>query len=152
MNEKLVERLPVRKHHLRRLNPNNNTMSTTRRTRQTLVPRNLQTTVRTPDILVPPGYEDRLPDSQVLPRTTRLPLRNIQSNRSECPSCFLSPSREIFGFLFAAFVKVAPLPFLAESSRHRLFAMNYSGTGAAVDHFSESIMKRPLPDIRAVLL
>src|SRR5439155_19453551 len=100
--------------------------STTRLTCQTLVPGNLQTTVWTPDILVPPGDEDRLPDSQVLLGTTSVPFGKTQSNRSECPGCFLSPSREILGSLFATLVKVAPLPFLAESSRHRLVAMNYS--------------------------
>src|SRR6266436_1421031 len=116
------------------------------------MPGNLQTAVWTPDILVPPSYEDRLPDSQMLLRTTSLPFGKTQSNRSECPSCFLSPSREILSFLFATFVIVAPLSFLAESSRHRLVAMNDTRTGATVDHFSESIMKRHLPDIRAVLL
>src|SRR2546425_11660270 len=116
------------------------------------MPPNLQPAIGTPDILVPPSYEDRLPDSQMLPRTTRLPLCNTQPNRSKCPSCFLSPAREILGLLFAALVKVASLPFLAESGRHRLVAMNYSRTGAAVDHFSESIIKRHSPDIRAVLL
>src|SRR5438132_7497534 len=105
------------------------------------MPGNLQTTIRTPNILVPPSDEDRLPDSQVLLGTTSLPFGKTQSNRSECPGRFLSPSREILGFLFAAFVIVAPLPFLAESSRHRLVAMNDTRTGATVDHFSESIMK-----------
>src|SRR6266516_1904246 len=152
MNEQLVERLSMRKHHLRSLNPHNNTTSTTRSTCQTLVPCNLQTTIRTPDILVPPRDEDRLPDSQMLLRTTNLPLRNTQSNRSECPGRFLSPSRYIFVLLFAALVIVASLPFLAESGGHQLVAMNYSRTGAAVDHFSQSIMKRHLTDTRAVLL
>src|SRR5437660_7493739 len=112
--------------------------------------RNLPTTIRTPNILIPPRYEDRLPDSQMLLRTTSLPLRNTQPNSSKCPRCLLSPSREILRFLFAALVKVAPLAFLAESSRHRLVAVNYSRTTATVDHFFEPIMKRHVPDIRAV--
>src|SRR5438552_9966765 len=116
------------------------------------MPGNLQTTIRTPNVLIPPSDEDRLPDSQVLLGTTSLPLRNTQPNRSKCPGCLFSPPREILGFLFAAFVIVAPLPLLAESSRHRLIAMNDTRTGATVDHFSEPIMKRHLPDIRAVLL
>src|SRR5437667_9967983 len=116
------------------------------------MPGNLQTTIGTPDILVSPSDEDRLPDSQVLLGTTSLPFGKTQSNRSECPGCFLSPSREILRFLFATLVKVAPLPLLAESSRHRLVAMNDTRTGATVDHFSESIMKGHAVDIRAVLL
>src|SRR5438105_615555 len=114
------------------------------------MPGNLQTTVWTPDILVPPGDEDRLPDSQVLLGTTSLPFGKTQSNRSECPGCFLSPSRQILGFLFAALVIVASLAFLAESGRHRLVTVNYFRTTATVDHFFEPIMKRHLPDIRAV--
>jgi len=39
-------------------------------------------------------------------------------------------------------VIVASLPFLAESGRHQLVPMNDTRTSAAVDHFSESIMKR----------
>src|SRR5438309_8477576 len=101
------------------------------------MPGNLQTTVWTPDILIPPGDEDGLPDSQVLLGTTSPPLRNTQPNSSKCPGCFLSPSREILRFLFATLVKVAPLPLLAESSRHRLVAMNDTRTGATVDHRSE---------------
>src|SRR5437660_6550339 len=116
------------------------------------MPCNLQTTVGTPDILIPPSDEDGLPDSKMLLRATSLPLRNTQSNSSKCPGCFLSPSREILSLLFAALVIVASLPFLAEGSRHRLVAMNDTRTGATVDHFSEPIIKRHLPDIRAVLL
>src|SRR5436853_6754770 len=98
------------------------------------MPGNLQTTVWTPDILVPPSDKDRLPDSQVLLGTTSIPFGKTQSNQSESQGCLLSPSREILGLLFAAFVIVAALPFLAESGRHMLIAVNDNRTGHAVDY------------------
>src|SRR5437660_12356169 len=104
------------------------------------MPGNLQTTIRTPDILFPPSDEDRLPDSQVLLGTTSLPLRNTQPNSSKCPACFLSPSSAILGCLFATLVTVAPLPLLPESSRDRLVAMLATRTAATVDHLSGTIV------------
>src|SRR6267378_6855378 len=135
VQQKLEQGLSVRKHHLRRLDAHNNRVSTTSSTSQTLVARDLQTAIGTPDILIPTSYEDRLPDSQVLFGTARLPICNNQPDWSECPRCFLLPSREILGLFLAALVKIAPLTFLGESSRNGLVAMNYSRTGAATDHF-----------------
>jgi hypothetical protein len=88
----------------------------------------------------------------VLLGTAHLPICNIQPDWSECPRCFFLPSREILGLFLAAFVKIAPLPLLGEGSGYGLFAMNYSRTGAATDHFSDSIVKSCSLDIRAVLL
>src|SRR5256886_15450894 len=96
--------------------------------------RDFQPTIRTPNILVPSGDKDGLPNSQVLLRATSHPIRNGQPDGFECPWSFLSPPREILSFSLAIFVKIVSLRFLSESCGHKLVTMNYSGTRTAIDH------------------
>ena len=98
------------------------------------MPRNLESAIGTPNVLVPASNEDRLPHPQMLLWTASLPFGGGESDRSECPCRFFLPSRKMLRFGLATFVKICPFPFLAELGRYGLVAVDDARTGATVDH------------------
>ena len=71
---------------------------------------NLEPAVRTPNVLVPAGYENGLPNAQVFERTAAFPFRWGETCGLESPRRLLLPPGELVYSTLAGPVKEASVP------------------------------------------
>src|SRR6266700_813469 len=131
-----VERLPVSEHHPRCLSVSDDDSTAASGTREPFLSSDLETAVRAPNILVSSRNEDRLPNTNMLSGTARVPLGHRHSRHSESPSRFLLPLVHVLGSVFACLVEEAPLAFLIERGGDRLVPMNGLAADRTILHKS----------------
>ena len=71
---------------------------------------NLEPAVRTPNVLVPAGYENGLPNAQVFEGTAVFPFYWCETCGLESPRCFLFPLGELVYSLLASLMEEASVP------------------------------------------
>src|SRR2546425_8577416 len=129
-----VESLSVSEHHLCGLSVRDDDSTTASRTRKSLLSGYFEAAVWTPDILVSSSNEYRLPNTEMLPRTTLVPLGHSQSCHPERPSRLLFPLVHVLGSVLTSLVEEAPLTLLTERGRDRLVPVNGLATACAILH------------------
>src|SRR5712692_6553394 len=126
----LVESLSVGEYHLCGHGISDNDSSAASRTSECLLSGYFEAAVWTPDILVSSSDEYRLPNTEMLPGATLVPLGHCQSCHPECPCCLLFPFVHVLGSVLTRLVEEAPLPLLAERGRDRLIPVNRLATAS----------------------
>lgn len=94
---------------------------------------NLEPAVRTPDVLVAAGYENGLPNAQVLERTAAFPFYRCEPCGPESPRRFLLPLGKLVYSPLAAPVKEASAPVSGEDCGDGFAGTNVSVAAGTFD-------------------